>query len=134
MPNLVTQTPAATSAEALDHFSSLLAFETDCWDVHNALNSGADDFILVDVRAPSRFAEGHIKGAVNIPHGKMIKGVMARYPSNKMFVVYCEGPHCNGTEKAAINLAKLGLPVKKMIGGRVGWQGEGFELVQETYA
>ena len=131
MPSNVTQTPAAPSAEALTHFSQLLAFETDCWDVHDALNKGDDDFILVDVRAPSRFAEGHIKGAINIPHGKMIKGVMERYPSDKTFVVYCEGPHCNGTEKAAINLAKLGLPVKKMIGGRVGWLDEGFELVQE---
>jgi hypothetical protein len=32
-------------------------------------------------------------------------------------VVYCAGPHCNATEKAAIRLAKLGRPVKKMIGG-----------------
>jgi rhodanese-related sulfurtransferase len=45
-----------------------------------------------------------------------------------LFVVYCAGPHCNATEKAAIRLAKLGRPVKKMIGGITGWLDEGFSL------
>ena len=30
----VTELPAADSRSAADHFASLLAFETDCWDVH----------------------------------------------------------------------------------------------------
>jgi hypothetical protein len=38
--------------------------------------------------------------------------------------------HCNGTEKAAIRLAKLGRPVKKMIGGVTGWLDEGFNLIK----
>jgi len=46
-------------------------------------------------------------------------------------VVYCAGPHCNATEKAAIHLAKLGRPVKKMIGGVTGWLDEGFSLIKE---
>jgi rhodanese-related sulfurtransferase len=46
------------------------------------------------------------------------------------FVVYCAGPHCNGTEKAAIRLAKLERPVKKMIGGVTGWLDEGFNLIK----
>ena len=33
--------------------------------------------------------------------------------------------------KAAIRLAKLGRPVKKMIGGVTGWLDEGFTLVTE---
>jgi rhodanese-related sulfurtransferase len=44
--------------------------------------------------------------------------------------VYCAGPHCNATEKAAIRLAKLRRPVKKMIGGVTGWVDEGFVLQQ----
>jgi rhodanese-related sulfurtransferase len=47
---------------------------------------------------------------------------------DNLFVVYCAGPHCNATEKAAIRLAKLGRPVKKMIGGITGWLDEGFSL------
>jgi len=40
------------------------------------------------------------------------------------------GPHCNATEKAAVRLAKLGRPVKKMIGGVTGWLDEGFDLIK----
>ena len=45
-----------------------------------------------------------------------------------LFVVYCAGPHCNGADKAAMRLAALGRPVKKMIGGIEGWRDEGFAL------
>ena len=47
-----------------------------------------------------------------------------------LFVVYCAGPHCNGADKAALRLARLGRSVKKMIGGVEGWKDEGFELEQ----
>jgi rhodanese-related sulfurtransferase len=55
---------------------------------------------------------------------------MATYPPNTIFVVYCTGPHCNGADKAAVRLARLGRPVKKMIGGIEGWKDEGFELTR----
>jgi rhodanese-related sulfurtransferase len=106
----------------------MLRFETDCWDVHESLKSHAPDFILVDVRGPSSFAKGHVQGAINIPHGKMTASKMSDYPKEKTFVVYCAGPHCNGANKAAVRLARLGLPVKMMIGGVAGWIDEGFSL------
>jgi len=53
----------------------------------------------------------------------------SRGARGKLFVVYCAGPHCNGADKAALNLASLGRPVKKMIGGVAGWLDEGFTLV-----
>ena len=37
-------------------------------------------------------------------------------------------PHCNGTDKAALRLARLGLQVKVMIGGMTGWADEGFSF------
>jgi len=37
MSSSVSRPPAADSARALAHFESLLAFETDCWDVHHAI-------------------------------------------------------------------------------------------------
>ena len=57
---------------------------------------------------------------------------LASYPTTTLFVVYCAGPHCNATEKAAIKLARLGRPVKKMIGGVTGWIDEGFELISDV--
>jgi rhodanese-related sulfurtransferase len=128
MNTYVTETPAAPSAIAARHFDEMLAFETDCWDVHESLKSTPPDFIVVDVRGSNAFAKGHVKGAINIPHRGMTADRMAEYPKDKVFVVYCAGPHCNGANKAAARLAHLGFPVKMMIGGIVGWLDEGFTL------
>lgn len=128
MKTHVTEIPAAPSAEAVKHFEDMLAFETDCWDVHESLKSASPDFIVVDVRGPNSFAQGHVKGAVNIPHREMTAARMAEYPKGMVFVVYCAGPHCNGANKAAVRLSRLGLPVKMMIGGVTGWIDEGFTL------
>lgn len=128
--NAVTQIKAADSVTALGHFSATLTFETDCWDVHAALESGAPGFVLVDVRSPELYAQGHVPGAVNIPHGKLIESRLAAYPAERLFVVYCAGPHCNGAHRGAIRLAQLGRPVKLMSGGVTGWRDEGFDLAQ----
>ena len=126
--SLVTEITAAPSAIALAHFKAMLEFETDCWDVHNALTSKQHDFILFDVRGAEKFALGHVPGAVHLPRGKMIGSKLAKYPVDTLFVTYCAGPHCNGAARAAIVLAKLGRPVKTMPGGITGWIDEGFAL------
>ena len=119
----------AGSGAAAEHFASLLAFETDCWDVHHDLEAGSSEFVLLDVRSPELFEQGHVPGAVNLPHGRINERNLSRYPVGTVFVTYCAGPHCNGADKAALALAQLGRPVKKMIGGVEGWRDEGFALV-----
>lgn len=131
MTTPITHTAAASPEAALRYFADLLTFETDCWDTHESLQSEQQDFILIDVRSPALFSTGHIAGAINIPHRKMIASYMRKYPDDKLFVVYCAGPHCNGANKAAVRLAQLGLPVKLMIGGITGWLDEGFTLVTD---
>lgn len=129
--SLVTDIPAANSAAALERFAASLRFETDCWDVHDALESGQSDFILLDVRSPEQFSAGHIRGAINLPHRKIIEGKLSNFPIGSIFVTYCAGPHCNGATRAAIRLASLERPVKLMLGGVTGWCDEGFELVTD---
>lgn len=127
-PSAVAQVSAAASPEALAHFSAKLTFETDCWDTHYSLSQGATDFVLLDVRGPDLYQQGHVPGALNLPHGKMTERRMSEWPEDTLFVVYCAGPHCNGADKAAIRLAGQGRPVKLMIGGITGWVDEGFAL------
>ncbi len=127
----VSATPAADSTLALAHFAASLAFETDCADVHAALaadEASAADFVLLDVRGPALFAQGHVPGAVNLPHGKIVASKLAAWPADTLFVTYCAGPHCNGATRGALRLAQLGRPVKVMIGGVTGWLDEGFTL------
>ena len=128
MSNAVTLVPAASPDAAAAHFESQFTFETDCWDTHDALRSGAPGFVLLDVRQPALFAKGHIPGAENLPHAKIIGSRMSAYPSATLFVAYCSGPHCNGAARAAAKLARLGCRVKIMAGGITGWLDEGFEL------
>lgn len=126
----VTEIPPAPSNLAIEHFAAEFAFETDCWDVHDAM-SRDPDFVLLDVRSPTLFASGHVPGAINLPHGKIINSQLATWPPETVFVTYCAGPHCNGAARGALRLAKLGRPVKIMAGGITGWLDEGFELTRE---
>jgi rhodanese-related sulfurtransferase len=66
-----------------------------------------------------------VKGAINIPHREMTATRMAEYPKDKVFVVYCAGPHCNGTNKAAFTPGSARLAGKMIIGGVTGWIDEG---------
>lgn len=122
----VTDVPAAPSARALAHYEELLALQTDCWDVHAAIEAGHAGFVVLDVRSPALFAAGHVPGALSLPHGRINERNLAAHPADTLFVVYCSGPHCNGADRAAARLARLGRPVKKMIGGVTGWRDEGF--------
>jgi rhodanese-related sulfurtransferase len=124
----VTDAPPAASAAALAHFEAMFTYETDCWDVHDSLTKGEQDFVLLDVRGTEKYAAGHVPGAVDLAHRKIIGSRMANYPAGTVFVTYCAGPHCNGAARAAIRLARLGLPVKVMPGGITGWLDEGFAL------
>jgi rhodanese-related sulfurtransferase len=124
----VVQVPAADSKAALEHYENLLAFETDCWDVHADLAAGSREFVLLDVRSPECFVAAHVPSAVNLPHGRINERNLAAWPADKLFVVYCSGPHCNGADRAAVRLAHFGRKVKKMIGGVEGWKDEGFSF------
>lgn len=129
MSSAVSRTPTAPSEEAQQYFASLLVYETDCWDVNHAVSNHRKDFVLLDVRGEDAYAKGHLLDAVNLPNWKVNANNLTQYPKNTLFVVYCAGTHCNGADKAALHLATMGRPVKKMIGGVVGWLDEGFELV-----
>jgi len=128
LEKFLTAVPAAPSEAALRHFEAAFAFETDCWDTHEALESGNPGFVLLDVRGPALFEKGHIAGAVSLPHGTIVASRMAQYAPHTLFVTYCAGPHCNGAARGAMRLARLGYAVKLMTGGITGWLDEGFSL------
>ncbi|MFN8372807.1 MAG: rhodanese-like domain-containing protein [Anaerolineae bacterium] len=120
--SLVSETPAAPSAEANAFFRRKLGFETDCADVYNDWKHDTADFVLVDVRSPEAYEKSHVPSAVNIPQAQMTAKRMEEYAPDTLFVVYCWGPGCNGATKAAIKLSALGYPVKEMIGGIEYWE------------
>ncbi len=124
----VTQTQPAHSEIARQHYAAKLSLETDCWDVHESMKAGNQDFVLIDVRGAKAFSRRHVPGAICLTRDAMTAEKMAEWPADILFVVYCAGPHCNGADKAALVLAQLGKKVKIMIGGITGWEDEGFEF------
>ena len=127
--NFVTETPAAHASEATEHFKAKLVFEADCWDVHATEELDDRGFVLVDARSAEAYQKGHIPGAIHIPHAKLTAERLEKYAAGTLFVVYCAGPHCNASTRAAIRLSELGRPVKEMVDGVTGWIDEGFSLV-----
>jgi rhodanese-related sulfurtransferase len=126
MTSRVTETAAAPASEVLAYYNHRLARGTDCHDVYESMKSGRMDFVLVDVRSEANYRQAHVPGAVHMLVGKMIQSRLEAWPEDTLFVVYCAGPHCNGTDKAARRLAELGRKVKVMIGGMTGWADEGY--------
>ena len=125
--SLVSAYRVAEPDVAVAHFSQRLSLETDCADVHACLSDGDVDFVLLHVVGSAEaFARRHVPGALHLPHRQITEERMAAWPAETLFVVYCAGPHCNGADQAALKLARLGRPVKLMIGGLAGWADEGF--------
>lgn len=129
----VLSVPMASNQTALAHFAARLSFEADVSDVHADLESGllGDAFVLLDSRSLESWEQGHIPGAVHLPTRQIAPraedGTLgALLPAGAAVVTYCWGPGCNGATKAALALARLGYPVKEMIGGFEYWVREGF--------
>jgi len=66
--------------------------------------------------------QGHVPGALHLPHTTLNAATTAALPHDKLLVVYCWGPGCNGATKAAMQLSALGFAVKEMIGGMEYWE------------
>lgn len=47
--------------------------------------------IIIDVREPAEYADGHVEGAINIPPAVLINGAkaLADVPKDAEIVVYC---------------------------------------------
>lgn len=118
----VTATPAAAPEAAHAFFSAKLAYETDPSDVYADMKNEVADFILADVRSPEAYAKSHAQGAISLPHVRITAESMASFSKDKLIIVYCWGPGCNGATKAAAKLSALGFKVKEMIGGIEYWE------------
>ena len=121
--------PAAPvlDADHIAHLRNRLAWESDASDVHAAQEAG-DRFVLVDTRSDAAWAQGRAVGAVHLPTARIAAEASALVPLDVPVVVYCWGPGCNGSTKAALAFALLGYRVREMIGGFEYWAREGYPV------
>jgi len=71
------------------------------------------------------WAQGHLPQAVHLPTAQIRDGAPELLSLDRPVVVYCWGPGCNGSTRAALELARLGYTVQEMIGGFEYWAREG---------
>ncbi|MBI3751733.1 MAG: molybdopterin-synthase adenylyltransferase MoeB [Chloroflexi bacterium] len=85
--------------------------------------------ILLDVREPSEWQEGHLEGAIHLPQGRLHAGVAAAVPDrDASIVVYCRSG--NRSHYATAALGQLGYRhVVNLAGGIIAWQRAGLPVV-----
>ena len=115
---------------ALRFYQDKLRHETDPVDVYADIQNGAADFVILDVRSESDYALKYVEGAIHLPYTRMTEKRLSEFPDDTLFVVYCWGPGCNGSTKAALKLTQLGYAVKEMIGGIEYWEQEGYPVIE----
>ncbi|MGI5523011.1 rhodanese-like domain-containing protein [Micromonospora sp. CA-259024] len=121
--------PAADPTAAAAHFLARLSVETDVSDVHADLSARTRGLVVVDSRGPAAWAQGHLPGAVHLPTAEIATRAAGLVPDGSAVVTYCWGPGCNGATRAALEFARLGYPVKEMLGGFEYWVREGLPVV-----
>ncbi len=112
---------------AAEHFAAKLHYETDPSDVAAALAAG-EALVVVDSRSRAAWEQGHVRGAIHLATAEIAARAAATIPPATPIVVYCWGPGCNGSTRAALEFARLGYGVKEMIGGYEYWVREGLPV------
>jgi rhodanese-related sulfurtransferase len=128
---MTTSEPRPELRAAAEHFAAKLRFETDPVDVANARAAG-ERFVLVDTRGHAAWHQGRIPFAVHLPTAEIDERAPAEIPLDAPVVVYCWGPGCNGSTRAALRFSLLGYEVREMIGGFEYWARDGFEVVDDA--
>lgn len=81
------------------------------------------EYILLDVREESEYAEGHIPGAVCVPVGVLENKAEEFLPDKEqMIYIYCRSG--NRSKEAALKLCNMGYTNITEIGGIIDWPGE----------
>lgn len=81
------------------------------------------EYIILDVRTPEEYKEGHIPQAINIPNETIGTKDLPELPNkNQLIFVYCRSG--NRSKQAAGKLSKLGYSNIVEFGGIIDWKGE----------
>ena len=79
-------------------------------------------YLIVDVRRPDEFAEGHIEGAINVPNEGIAEEMPEELPDkDQLLLIYCRTGR--RSKEASEKLAKIGYKNVYEFGGINTWTG-----------
>ena len=89
--------------------------------------------VLLDVRTPKEFAEGHLEGAINIDQNEsnFVEMVKAAIPTDKKIAVYCRSGRRSAN--AAGKLADVGYKCVNLKGGILAWKDAKLPVTTTNY-
>ncbi|MGC8967554.1 MAG: rhodanese-like domain-containing protein [Thermus sp.] len=94
-------------------------------ELYRALALGA---VVVDVRTPGEFAQGHVPGAINLPVEEVARWA-DQIPKDKPVYLYCHSG--NRSRRAAEYLARKGYTnLYNVVGGVLAIERAGYPLVR----
>ena len=76
--------------------------------------------VIIDLRSRQEFAQGHILGAVNVPHGRFTRDLLG--DGQKTIVLYCERGALSMS--VALELERRGYHTKSVVGGIRAYRGK----------
>jgi rhodanese-related sulfurtransferase len=114
---------------------SVLAKEDDLLEPKDALaliqkNKGNQGFVVLDVRTPDEFKDGHIEGAINVDYNSGgFKTELLKLDKKKTYFVYCRTGRRSG--EAVKIMRDLGFGnIIRMKGDMIRWQSEKLPVVK----
>ena len=93
-------------------------------------NKGKDDFVILDVRTPEEFKDGHIQGAINVDYNSgNFRGSLHDLDKNKTYLVYCRTGR--RTTAAVELMVQQGFKrIYRIAGDIMRWRSEGLPLTK----
>ena len=93
-------------------------------------NQGNPDFVIVDIRTPEEFNEGHIENSVNTDfYSETFREELDKFDKSKTYFIYCRSGNRSG--RAMPVMKELGFQeVYNLSAGIKDWIAEGLPVVQ----
>jgi rhodanese-related sulfurtransferase/biotin operon repressor len=86
--------------------------------------------IVIDVRPPEEFAQGHIPGALNIPLDQLERR-LGEIPNDREVVAYCRGPWCVLSFESVARLRSAGVNARRLKDGLPEWRRAGLPVISD---
>lgn len=129
VPAMVTATHADIEQQNIEDFlgsvPNNMMYLISPGDLAEGMKNMPDDWVVLDIRPPVHYNNGHIKGAMNIPLPYLI-AEMEKIPTGKKVAVVCT-MDTNSAFAVAI-LRMLGYDAWIVEGGVPGWVKMGMSL------
>ena len=93
-------------------------------------NENNPEFVILDVRTPEEFADGHLKNAITLDYySETFRDELSKLDKDKTYLVYCRSG--KRSRNAVDIMEELNFKeVYNMSGGIIEWEAEGLPIIE----